>query len=55
MWIENFDNYFKVNMILRPCFMQKKMTLLFFIQKNMKSYASKTKASFCITTKNLLI
>jgi len=29
------------------------MRLLFFIQKNMKSLASKTKASYCITSKNL--
>ena len=29
------------------------MILLFFIQKNIKIIAKKTKASFCITTENL--
>ena len=37
-------------LILKILVKQKKMILLFFIQKNMKLLASKTKASFCITT-----
>ena len=40
-------------MILKIYFILQKMILLFFIQKNIKNFAKKTKASFCITTESL--
>tara|TARA_B110000196_G_scaffold315522_1_gene325274 strand:- start:681 stop:1661 length:981 start_codon:yes stop_codon:yes gene_type:complete len=52
--IENFDNYskIKVNDIM-DLVTAENNTITFFHSKNYKIYASKTKASFCITTKNL--
>jgi UDP-3-O-[3-hydroxymyristoyl] glucosamine N-acyltransferase len=53
--IDNSNNYSKINIIdIKDLLSAQSNTITFFHSKKYETYASQTKASFCITTKNLI-
>ena len=52
LWIDNNENFNKIKFDIKDLITSKK-DITFFHSKKYEDLASKTKASFCITTENL--